>query len=136
MQNLTDTDYKKMNIDKSFKAYKKTIYKIRLDNKNDYYERCIITKILKIDENNQYGYTMTEPMPTGGIKEHPSPSWLQFNLLLKAVDLDDKIGHLFFVDTEFDEKRTTELYMYNEIFPPFIKKQKCQALTNGWFTNF
>ena len=36
---------------------------------------------------------MTKPMPSGCIKEHPVPSWLKFNLLLKTVNLVDKIGH-------------------------------------------
>ena len=68
---------------------------------------------------------MTKPMPTGYIKEHPSPSWLEFNLLLETVNLDDKIGHLFVVDIKFDEKRATEReYMYNEIMLPIIEKQK------------
>ena len=73
-----------------------------------YHERHIISKILKMDENNQYGFAMTKPMPTVCIKEHPAPSWLKFNLLLETVDLDDKIGHLFVVDIKFDEKRATE----------------------------
>ena len=34
---------------------------------------------------------MTRPMPTGCIKEHPSPSWLKFNLLLETVSLGDPI---------------------------------------------
>ena len=68
---------------------------------------------------------MTKPMPTGCIKEHPSPSWLEFNLLLKTVNLDDEIGNLFVVDIEFYEKRATECkYMYNEILSPIIEKQK------------
>ena len=112
MRNLTDTYYKKMNIDESFKAYKvdnlKAVYKIKFGNENTYHERRIITKILKLVKNNQYGYAMTKPMPTCCIKEHPSVSWLEFNLLLKTVDLDDEIGHLFIVDIEFDEKRATE----------------------------
>ena len=126
---LTEADYKKMKIDKSFKAYKldyiKVIYRIKLDNENSYHERHIITEILKKDENNQYGFALTKPVPTGCIKEHPAPSWLKFNLLLKTVDLDEKIGHLFIVDIEFDEKRATEReYLYNEILPPIIEKQK------------
>ena len=66
---------------------------------------------------------MTKPMPAGCIKKHPAPSWLKFNLLPETVDLDDKIGHLFVVDIEFDEKRATEReYLYNEILPPIIEK--------------
>ena len=67
---------------------------------------------------------MTKPMPTGYIKEHPSPLWLTFNLLLETVNLDEEFGHLFVVDIKFHEKRSTEPeYMYNEILPPIIEKQ-------------
>ena len=68
-------------------------------------KKGVITKILKLDENNQYGFAMTKPMPTGCIKEHPSPSWLKFKMLLEAVSLEDPIGHLFVVDIEFDKKK-------------------------------
>ena len=84
----------------------------------------IITKIVKFDEINQYGFAMMKPMPTGRIKEHNSPSWLEFNLLLETVSLDDLISHLFVVDIEFDEKNATKKHFYNEIFPPMIEKQK------------
>ena len=76
--------------------------------KNFYHERCTFSKIVNLDENNQYGSSMTKPMPTGYIKEQPAPSWLKFNLLLKNADLDNEIGHVFVVDIEFDEKRATE----------------------------
>ena len=65
----------------------------------------MITKIIKLDENNQYGFAMTKSMPTGCIKENEPPSWLDFNILLETVDLDDPIGHLFIVDIVFDEKK-------------------------------
>ena len=53
-------------------------------------------------------------MSIGCIKEHLASSWLKLNLLLKTIDLDDKIGHLFVVNFEFDEKRATEREcMYN-----------------------
>ena len=51
---------------------------------------------------------MTKTMPTGCIKEHPALSWLKFNLLLKTVDLDDKIGHPFVMDIELDKEIATE----------------------------
>ena len=63
----------------SFKAYRrddlKVIDRIKLDNENVYYERHVIIKILKLNENNQYGYPMTTPIPTVCIKEHPFSSW-------------------------------------------------------------
>ena len=129
MPNLSKTDYDKMNIDESFKAYKrddlKVVYSLKLDNQKKFSKKRIITKIVKLDENNQYGYAMTRPMPTGCIKQNNSPSWLQFNLLLEKVSFEDLIRHLFIVDIEFDEKNASEKqYMYNEIFPPIIEKEK------------
>ena len=71
--NLTNADYKKMKIDESSKGYKrdslKVIYRIKLDNENSYHERRIITKILKMDKNNQHHFAMTKPMLTGYITE-------------------------------------------------------------------
>ena len=68
---------------------------------------------------------MTKPIPTGCIKEHPSPSWKKFNLLIESVTLDDKIGHLFVVDIKFDKKNATEReILHNKILPRVIEKQK------------
>ena len=44
-------------------------------------------------------------MLTGCIKEKEPPSWLDFDILLETVDLDDSIGHLFIVDIFLDEKK-------------------------------
>ena len=122
MLNLSKKDYNAMTIDQSFKAYKRNE---KLDGENKPEKKRVIAKILKVDENNQYGFAMTKPMPTGYIKENPSPSWLKFNLLLEIVSLDDPIGHLFIVDIEFDKKNATEReFLYNEIFPSIIEKKK------------
>ena len=51
-------------------------------------------------------------MPTGCIKEHSSPSWLKFNMLLETVSLEDPIGHLFVVDIEFDKKTQQKNIFY------------------------
>ena len=130
MPNLRESDYKKMNLDQSFKAFKrddlKVIYSLRNNENRKFEKKRVISKILKFDENNQYGFAMTKPMPTGCIKQQNSPpSWLEFNLLIETFSLDDKIGHLFLVDIEFDEKNATEKqFLYNEIFPPVIEKDK------------
>ena len=42
--------------------------KIKLDVDKNYIDRRIKPKILKLDENNQYGNAMTKPLPTGCIK--------------------------------------------------------------------
>ena len=101
-----------MSINQSFKAFKhhslKVIYSLKLDKNDSFEKKRIITKIVKFDENNQYGFAMTKPIPTGCIKEYNSPSWLTFNLLLEKVSLDDPIGHLFVVNIEFDQKNATK----------------------------
>ena len=113
----------------SFKAYKcddlKVVYSLKLDGDSKPEMRWVISKILKLDENNQHGLAMTKPMPTSVIKEYPSSSWLKFNVLLETVSLDDPTGHLFIVDIEFDEKNEMEReLLYNKIFPQIIEKQK------------
>ena len=128
MPNLKNSDYEKMNIDESFKAFKrddlKIVYSLKLNNEKKFKKKRVITKILKMDENNQYGFAMTKPMPTGCIKQNNSPSWLKFNILLEKVTLDDEIGHLFIVDIKFDIENATEReFLYNEIFPPIIEKK-------------
>ena len=141
MPNLTKSDYQNMNIDQSFKAFKrddlKVVYSLNLDGEKSFQKKRVITKIIKFDENNQYGFAMARPMPTGCIKQNNSPSWLEFNLLLEKVSLEDSIGHLFVVDIEFDEKNVSKRqYMYNEIFSPIIEKQKILDANNGRYFNF
>ena len=56
MPNLTKSNYEKMNIDESFKAYKcddlKIIYLLKLDDEESFSKKRVITKIIKLDENN------------------------------------------------------------------------------------
>ena len=87
-------------------------------------DKRVISKIIKLDENNQYGHAMTKPLPTGTIKDNSDLSFKTMNLLLETVSLEDKIGHLFVVDIEFDYKNATlqQIY-YNDIYPPIIEKQ-------------
>ena len=101
----------------------KVVYNLKINNEKT--KKRVITKILKLDENNQYGHGMTKPLPTGCIKDNDDISWETFNILLEIVNFDDKIGHLYIVDIEFDFKNATEReFAYNEIYPPIIEKQK------------
>ena len=80
---------------------------------------------MKLDKNNQYGNAITKLLPTGCIKDDKNISWETFIFLLESVSFEDKIGHLYIVDIEFDVKNATEReYAYNEIYPPIIEKQK------------
>ena len=128
LPSFSKQEYAKMNIDGSFRPYKnqnyKLGYKLKMSWDKFYKDYRIISKIIKFDENNQYGYAMTKPMPVGSIKEKEA-NWLEFNLLLEKVDLDDEIGHLFLVDIELDQNKATPKQMlYNEIFPPVVEKKK------------
>ena len=96
----------------------KVIYNINGENKR------VISKIIKLDENNQYGHAMTKPLPTGTIKDNSDISFATLNRLLETVSLSDVIGHLFVVDIQFDhENATLQQIYYNDIFPPIIEKQ-------------
>ena len=102
----------------------KVVYNLKLG-KNKTQKKRVISKILKLDENNQYGNGMTKPLPTGCIKDDSDISWATFNFLMETVDFKDTIGHLYIVDIEFDSENATEKMMaYNEIYPPIIEKHK------------
>ena len=126
MPNVNKTDYDKNESPKPFKRDDlKLGYMFKLNDYSSYKRKRVITKIIKFDENNQYGYAMTRPMPTGCIKQNNAPSWVNFNLLIETVSFEDLIGHLFVVDIEFDyESASPRQFMYNEIFPPIIEKNK------------
>ena len=126
LPNFTKSEYSKMNINESFKAYKNQDYKVgyslKLDNDEKSKEYRVISKIVKFDENNQYGFAMTKPMPVGAIKEKDT-SWTEYNLLFDKFSLDNKKGHIFVVDIEFDYLHATDCQIiYNEILPPFTEK--------------
>ena len=127
LPNFSRAEYAKMNIDQSFQDFQnqnyKTGCKIKLDGDTKYNDYRVTSKIIKFDENNQYGFAMTEPMPVGSIKDK-DPSWAEFNLLMEKISLDDPIGHMFVVDIEFDyQKATDRQIMYNEVFPPIVDKK-------------
>ena len=46
-------------------------------------KKRVRTKILKFNENNQYGHGMAKPLPTGCIKDSKDTSWKTFNCLLE-----------------------------------------------------
>ena len=102
----------------------KTCFRLKLDGDKNYVTKRVISKILKLDENNQYGYAMTKPLPTSCIKKKPEPTWRKFNILLEKVDLDDPVGHLFVVDYFNYEKAMPRQRIYNEMYPSIIEKQK------------
>lgn len=55
-------------------------------NEEEYSDRLITRKILKMDKNNQYGYAMAKPLPNSCIKlpKHV-PSWKNLTCLQKKL---------------------------------------------------
>ena len=79
----------------------KLVYRIKTKN-NRIKNKRIVAKIIKMNENNQYGNAMTKPLPTGCIKKKKNytPNYRELQLLLEVISHTDKIGHLFIVDIE------------------------------------
>ena len=101
----------------------KVVYNLKINNEKT--KKRVITKILKLDENNQYKHGITKPLPTGCIKDNDDISWKTFNFSLENVSFEDTISDLCIGDIEFDTKNATETeFAYNEIYPPIIEKQK------------
>ena len=104
----------------------KVAYNLTNQNNQKKEHKRVIAKILKLDENNQYGHGMTKPLPTGCIKTNYDVSFQTLNFLLQRIDLEKDVqGHLYIVDIEFDFKNATKQQLvYNEIYPCIIEKQK------------
>ena len=108
-----------MNKDRNYKA----CFRLKLDSDKNYITKRVISKILKLDEKNQYDYAMTRPLSTVCVKKEPEPTWRTFNILLEKVDLDNPVGHLLVADKSFDyEKTMPRQRIYNEIYPSIIEK--------------
>ena len=86
--------------------------------------RWFSSKIIKMDENNQYGFAMTKPLPYGVIKKKKVlPTLEELESLLSNVRLEDKLGHLCIVDIVFD-KIDEKTLLFNELYPPIFEKDK------------
>ena len=82
------------------------------------------SKIIKMEENNQYGFAMTKPLPYRCIKKKENfPTLEELAVLLENVTLEDKLRHLFVVDIKFAEINKKTL-LFNEIYPPIFEKHK------------
>ena len=112
----------KMTVKKGFNY--KIAYNLKTAD-NQKAKKRVINKILKLDESNQYGHGKTKSLPTGCIKDNSGLFWKTFNLLLESISLENRIGHLYIVNIEFDTKNASEkILAYDEIYPPIIEKRK------------
>ena len=81
------------------------------------------SKIIKMDENNQYGFAMTKPLPFGYMKKKRNLPTLEKLKEVLANNKLDKLGHLFVVDIVFD-KINEKTLLFNELYPPIFEKNK------------
>ena len=66
----------------------------------------MISKIMKLDENNQHGYAMTKLLPTSFFKKQRGiPSLKEFNQMIENAGLEGKTGHIMVAGITFDEAR-------------------------------
>ena len=100
----------------SDKENEKVLFDLTIDGEKQ--TKRISTKVLKMDENNQYGQAMTKPLPYGCIKkqEH-TPSLLEFNKIHDRISHAGKISLLFIVNIKFHNKNP-KILLFNEIYPP------------------
>ena len=133
MPNYSNSDFDKMSIDESYEAFKrddlKVAYSVKINNEEKPKKRIIISKIIKFDENNQYGFAMTKP---DIIKEKPSPTWKAFNLLLESASIDEPTGHLLVVDIKIDYENAIK----NNFFLCFLQNIKFWMRMKDLFINF
>ena len=104
------------------KKNNRVLFDLHIDGKKQ--TKRISSKILKMDENNQYGQAMTKPLQYGCIKKQEHvPSMAEFNKILDKISHDNNIEHLFIVDIKFHNVNPKTL-LFNEIYPPIFEKNK------------
>ena len=86
----------------------------------------MVLKILKLNENNQYGNAMTKPLLACSIKRSKkTPALRKLNLIIEEISDEDKLGHLFIVDIKFNEEEASEKHLlFIEIYTPIVVKKK------------
>ena len=100
----------------------KVLFDLYIDGKKQ--TKRISSKILKMDEKNQYEMAMTKPLPYGCIKEKDNPpTFLEFNRILDGLSHENTIGHLFIVDIKFHDINPKTL-LINELCPTIFEKYK------------
>ena len=101
----------------------KLIYRIKTA-AGGYENKRISTKVLKMDENNQYGNAMTQSLPYGCIKNKwkKITSLRESNMIHNKVSHTVKMSHLFIVDIKFHVKNEKTL-SFNEMHSPIFEKK-------------
>ena len=78
------------------------IYNICLNGEKKSSRRTVFPKIFKLDENNQYGFAMTKPLPINIFKKEDHVDMEILNASIAKFDSNAKVGEIFVVDIEFN----------------------------------
>lgn len=129
MPNFTSKEFKMLNIDDRFKMQKisnlKIIYRLQLGSEGNYSDRRVVSKILEMDENNQYGQVMTKLLPTGCIKKRrkflpQKNSTLSMKTRVLKIKQIIYFWLMFILIKKFNKKSM----IYNELYTPIFEKEK------------
>ena len=74
------------------------IYSIRLYGESESHKRRVFSKNFKLDENNQYRFAMTKPLPIGISKREKEISMDILNNSIINFDPNSKIGEIILTD--------------------------------------
>ena len=98
-------------------------------------KKRITTKILKMDENNQYGNSMTKTLRYGCIKKASKiPKLSDFNPIFNDLSHTDKIGQLFMVDIKFHYKNEKTMLLMKSTSLFFKKIKLFRPINNLFFS--
>ena len=109
-----------------------------MDGENQIKKGRVFPKIFKLDENNQYGFAMKNPLPIGTFKKEPQASMEILNKSLENFDPNAEVGEIFLLDIGFAGYNDPKKNMYNEVFPcifepkskvPVESRSVCQLLS-------
>ena len=115
--------------EEDLKSCHKPVYNVRLDGEESSKKRRVFSEVFKLDENNQYGFTMTKPLPILIFKKQSNPNMETLENSLKNFSPNAKIGELFVVDIQFDAYDDPCKRIYNEIYP-CVFQPKSNVLPN------
>ena len=79
-------------------------------------KKAFFPKISKLNENNQYGFAMTKPLPIVIFKNEAHVDTEILNNSIKNFDPNAKIGEIFIVNIEFTAYYDARKKMYNEVY--------------------
>ena len=103
------------------KSCNKAICSLRLDGEEVSNKRRVFSKIFKLDENTQNGFTMKKPLPIGTFKKKAHVNMdISFNSI-ENFDPNAKASEIFVVDIEFNAYNDSSPKKFiTRFFPVFL----------------